>query len=179
MIPSILGFDTGLDGGIAVVRPDGSAAVWAMPATAKGKREYLVGELRVLLEDIRASEGTVSAAVELPQGDLRYGTMATGIKQGRGIGLIEGMLAGMGIPYVLIPATSWTGKLSLHGQDKSAHVALAQRLFPDIARDFSGPRGGARDGLADAVLIAEYERRKQTGTLLGRGRETAASAQVP
>lgn len=162
-----IGIDPGLDGALAVMA-GGAVEVFPTPvAVTKGsKREYLVSSMRQLLDGVRPLfDGEVLAMVEVVAGSMA-GNFSTGYKQGRGNGLWEGLLAGMCIPYELVSPVRWKGAMGLHGQEKSGSVVLVQRMFPDLAGAVTGPRGRALDGPADAVLLAEYARRRATGSKL-------------
>jgi hypothetical protein len=56
---------------------------------------------------------------------------------------------------------------------KDAAVLKAMELFPTVAHMFRGPGGGLLDGRAEALLIAEFARRKHMGSLAqdGKGKE--------
>lgn len=158
-----IGIDPGLDGALALLLPDDTVLCYDTPTieTTTGRRKgrtYLVGEMRMLLEENVRGDYQVLALVEQPIGVLS-GTWHTGLQQGLGIGLWQGLLAGLGVPHELVSPVAWKGKMGLSGKAKGASVALAQRLFPRASSVFVGPRGGARDGRADAALIAAWARR--------------------
>jgi hypothetical protein len=83
---------------------------------------------------------------------------------GLGFGLWRGMLAAAGIPYSMPRPQDWRKAVGIpSGADKGASVACAARLFPAASGSLYGPRGGINDGLAEALLIAEFARREALG----------------
>ena len=76
---------------------------------------------------------------------------------GRGLGLWEGIVAALRLPVEMIEPTVWKRAMGIPaGSDKRASVELALRLFP------SAPIKRTQDGRADAILLAEFLRRKHT-----------------
>lgn len=144
-----IGIDPGKSGGIAVIYPD---EVCVYPTPVSGK-EYLEQDMARL---IPARNG-VKAAIERQQAMPRQGGTSM-FSIGLGYGLWRGMLAALMVPYVVVGPKDWRKAVGLAG-DKADAVALAQRMFPSVADQLVGPQGGLRDGLAEALLIAEYARR--------------------
>jgi len=79
---------------------------------------------------------------------------------GKSAGYIEGVLAALGISYQLVMPKRWKAEFTLNGKDKAASIEVCKRLFPYV--DLK-PTAGCRkdsDGMAEALLMAEYARRK-------------------
>lgn len=78
---------------------------------------------------------------------------------GRNLGFIEGMLQANKIPYQLVPPQTWKKEFSLSG-DKQTSIDVCKRLFPNVNL-LATPRSRKEsDGMAEALLMAEYARRK-------------------
>ena len=78
---------------------------------------------------------------------------------GRNLGLIEGMLMALHLPYQLVPPQTWKKEFSL-SSDKQMSIDVCKRLFPNINL-LATPRSRKEsDGLAEALLMAEYARRR-------------------
>lgn len=78
---------------------------------------------------------------------------------GRNYGWIEGLLQANKIPYQLVPPQTWKKEFSL-SSDKQASIDVCKRLFPNINL-LATPRSRKEsDGMAEALLLAEYARRK-------------------
>lgn len=76
---------------------------------------------------------------------------------GRGAGIVEGVLAGLHIPYTLVQPQQWQKALGVvKGEGKARKDparAKAMKLYPREAHLFSRKKD---DGRADAALIARY-----------------------
>lgn len=77
---------------------------------------------------------------------------------GQGYGKIKAVLEILQIPFQEIHPSIWKKEFSLIKKDKKASVKVAQQLFPNI--EFYTERGRMLDGRAEALLLAEYARRK-------------------
>lgn len=72
-------------------------------------------------------------------------------------GILLGVIIDKGIPYEEISSQEWKKYFNLIGEDKKSSIAKAKQLFPD-ATDLIGNN----DNIAEAILIAEYGRRKHS-----------------
>lgn len=79
---------------------------------------------------------------------------------GKSAGYIEGVLRGLGLPFQLIVPRRWKGEFGLIGKEKKASVDVARKLFPLVSLRKSNRCRTDSDGMADALLMAEYARRK-------------------
>ena len=153
-----LGIDLGLDGGVTLVTQTGSAFVFRIPTykkvvNKKNRRQYDLPALWDSLE--RLGIQNCVAAVEL--GGVRPGQTAQGSKQtGYGEGMFHAFLTAAGIPFgkPVAPQT-WKREFDLLGKEKSDSIAEAVRIFPSLVDEI-----GKKDGLAEALLIAEWRRRQ-------------------
>lgn len=81
--------------------------------------------------------------------------VASSFKFGMSYGFLRGMLIAHGIRFETVTPVSWQGKLRCRSKgDKNITKARAQELFP-----------GAKviHATADALLLAEFARRKELG----------------
>lgn len=77
---------------------------------------------------------------------------------GENFGYIKGVLEAYGIPYQEIPPQRWKKEFGLNS-DKKRSIEVCKRLFPYV--DLKPPLGRVdHDGMAEALLMAEYARRK-------------------
>src|SRR5512138_2971483 len=75
---------------------------------------------------------------------------------GRHVGRLEGVLAGLAIPYVTVRPQTWKAVvLKGTAKDKEAAILYASRRFPEVALG-RGPKGRAHDGMADALCMLEW-----------------------
>lgn len=148
----IVGIDPGVSGAIAFVQEDGAGIhVVDMPTVEiRGKRHVCPHGLRAALATY--SPASVRAVVlEHVQGV--QGTGATSaFSFGRSFGLVEGVVAGMTLPLVLVRPQVWTKDLSV-SRDKGAHRQAATNLWPKHAAQFGRVKD---DGRADAALLCHW-----------------------
>lgn len=78
---------------------------------------------------------------------------------GHNLGVIEGLLRGYGIPYQLVPPQTWKKEFSL-SSDKATSIEVCQKLFPNVSLLATERSRKPNDGMAEALLMAEYARRK-------------------
>jgi len=77
---------------------------------------------------------------------------------GTNYGIWKGILAACAIPFLEPRPSEWMKGLFKKADGKEANMATASRIFPNAK--IYGPKGGKKDGRADALLIA-YWRSKQ------------------
>ena len=147
-----MGIDPGLHGALALIDSDGNLIdIWDTPLIGK---EYDLREMACLIRDHLPN----GCAIEEQHAMPKQGVTST-FQTGFGFGLWMGFLTAYGVKHEKVRAQDWKKALGIPaGSDKSASVAAAQRLFP--GGDFTGPRGGIKDGRADACLLAEWRRRQ-------------------
>lgn len=78
---------------------------------------------------------------------------------GQGFGFIQGVLSAFNIPYELVNPQKWKKEFSVTG-DKNSSISVCKRLFPDVPLLRSERCRKEHDGMAEALLMAEYARRK-------------------
>jgi hypothetical protein len=112
-------------------------------------------EILSKLSNITQAKVWLEVAHAMPQ----QGVSST-FKTGRGFGLWEGLVVGLGLPYDVVHAKTWT-KVMLKdipaGDPKERSMIKAQRLFGStLPLTRPGGRVLSLDGRADAALIACY-----------------------
>lgn len=78
---------------------------------------------------------------------------------GKAAGFIEGVLQTCEIAYQLVPPQKWKKEFSI-SSDKNQSIAVCKRLFPDVSLKRTTRCTTDSDGMAEALLMAEYARRK-------------------
>ena len=109
------------------------------------------------LRDSRSRYRLELVALEAVHGFKGQGVSST-FAFGRNAGAWEGLLAGLGIPFVLVKPQAWQKGLfaKADGKDsKTQSLSVARRLYPDA--DLSLKRHHNR---SDALLLADYARRR-------------------
>ena len=78
---------------------------------------------------------------------------------GENFGYIRGALEANKIAYQLIPPKTWKKEFGLNS-DKESSIAVCKRLFPEVSLKRTERCKKDHDGMAEALLMAEYARRK-------------------
>lgn len=149
-----LGIDPGVAGALAVIDGDNIRLFDVPTRKATKGTEYNAGEMADLIH----GEASPDSFVMLETVSIRPGESGTSaLKIGKGAGLWEGVIAGARVPYEMVPAATWKREFRLLGCDKKASRARAQELFPQIRAEL----GKKRPDFSEALLLAEYARRRQ------------------
>ena len=144
---NIIAFDPGQKGGIAIHHL-GITTAHPMP---------LAGEVLDLpsIANLIRSHSPELAVIE-KVGSMPGQGVASTFTFGCGYGQLQGLLAGMGIPFELVTPQAWK-KLVLAGtpKDKDAAIAYCRRSFPDVPLVMPRYRN-AHDGIADSLCLLQY-----------------------
>lgn len=141
-----IGIDPGKDGALALIRESG--AVELVPFSPEDYRTALFqiqgSECRCCLERVGAmpKQGVTSM--------FRFG---------ENFGFIQGLLTAYSIPFELVTPQKWKKEFQITG-DKNSSVTVCKRLFPAVSLRRTDRCKKDHDGLAEALLMAEYARRK-------------------
>ena len=141
-----IGIDPGQSGGIALIKPDETAVY-----------PWEDANFVILVNIINNARWDAIAYVEKVSAMPGNGVVSM-FKFGKSAGFIEGVLAGLRIPYQLIPPQKWKSEFSL-GSDKAKSIEVCERLFPNVNLLRTDKCKKKHDGMAEALLIAEYARR--------------------
>lgn len=78
---------------------------------------------------------------------------------GMNYGFIQGLLTAYSIPYELVTPQKWKREFGVTG-DKNSSIAVCKRLFPEVSLRRTERCRKDDDGMAEALLMAEYARRR-------------------
>lgn len=154
----LLGCDPGLDGAIAVYRPnDGVLQTHAMPwlyVKAGSKRRIMDDTELARIVDVICRDGApVICIVENVGPGQSKGTVAS-FQLGANFGVLRGVLAANFIPTEFVSSATWKKAMRIPaGADKDMSRAFASRAFPRSAGLWSLKK---QDGHAEAALLALY-----------------------
>ena len=148
-----IGVDPGKNGGIAKINTD-----TGFVKTVTFSEESLISELegyfmfdksplRCVLEKVNAMPG---------QGVVSM------FNFGQNYGFIQGVLKAYRIPYELVTPQKWKKEFSCTS-DKNTSIEVCKRLFPNVNLKATDRCRKDHDGIAEALLIAEYGRRHYNG----------------
>lgn len=156
-----MGVDPGKDGGIAVLEEDGQVLrLEVMPLIGS---EYDLLAIRALLN--RIAQGTIprlTVEKSQPMPPSVPGGSVANFQRGVCRGW-EWMAVALCLPYELVAPRTWQAAMlaGLPAGDTKARSLLAcQRLFPGVSLLRTAKCSKLHDGMADALLLAEWGRRK-------------------
>lgn len=157
-----VGIDPGVNGAIGFVGDMDEAWVHDMPTIetkvsgAKKKRHVI--DARAIREMLSYKDDVIQlvviekvAPVVIVGGKSMMGGPQS-FQLGKAAGLVEGVIAGMRLPYQLVTPQGWKKEmLGGTSKDKGAAIIRARQMFPKV--DLSRKKD---DGRAEALLIARY-----------------------
>ena len=143
-----IGIDPGKSGAMAIIHALGNIEIIPFDAM----------EYSLALARVRGGAYPVTCCVEKVGAMPGQGVVSM-FNFGHNLGLIEGLLKGYGISYQLVPPQTWKKEFSL-SSDKNKSIEVCQKLFPNVSLLATERSRKPSDGIAEAVLIAEYARRK-------------------
>jgi hypothetical protein len=172
-----VGMDPGKSGAMAMIYPDGYVEIIGFPIIGK---EYDLQEFQKIFlsmkSDTEYKYHIIIEDVKALQGAMKAGNWSLS----RGKTILEVMAACFYIPYTLVHSKTWQKEMwqgvpvqllpikTATGRKKTDTKAMsliaAKRLFPNV--DLRDPNRKTErsqkihDGAVDAVLLAEYGRRK-------------------
>jgi crossover junction endodeoxyribonuclease RuvC len=142
-----IGIDIGLSGAIAFLKGTEFINVYDMPVMVNGKHNQVnAAELAKILKCVDISIAYVERESAMP-GQGVSGMFSFGMSYG----IVQGVLAALGISMVLVSPVAWKKAAGLLHKDKDMARTVCQRIYP------SAPLGRKKDiGRADAILIGRF-----------------------
>lgn len=150
-----IGIDPGKSGGIAFVNDKGQAWAYKMPDSGADildiLRDYCFTKFMTYANEYYTPFACIEKVGPMPgQGVVSMFTF------GEGYGALQMALLALKIPFERVTPQTWQKALGCRtGGDKNVSKRRAQELFPDIK---------VTHAIADALLIAEHNRRTRTLT---------------
>jgi crossover junction endodeoxyribonuclease RuvC len=144
-----IGIDPGVKGGLAYIVDGGE--VNAIPFNEDAYR-LAIAALSAI------DDAKVVCAVEQVSAMPGQGVVSM-FNFGKGFGWILGTLEAYGVSYELIRPQKWKKEFSVTS-DKNTSIEVCKRLFPHVSLLPTERCKKDNDGMAEALLLAEYARRK-------------------
>lgn len=146
---NFIGIDPGTSGAMAVIAldDDGGCAVKVMPFD---RNDYVYATTLFWGDDTRCVLERVHAMPK--QG------VSSSFSFGENFGWIQGVLYANRIPYELVLPQKWKREFGVTA-DKNTAIEVARRLFPEVSLRRTDRCRKDDDGMAEALLMAEYCRR--------------------
>lgn len=145
-----MGIDPGKKGAVAVLEE--GRILYLMPLTKPNFFEAV---------DLSTEYGDIIACLERVHAMPKQGAVSM-FTFGEGYGWLKGVLDSEQIRYQEIAPQAWKREFGLNS-DKQKSIEVAKQLFPEVSLFLPGGRK-EQDGLAEALLMAEYARRKLWNT---------------
>ncbi len=158
-----IGIDPGKKGAVAAIRSDGVIEVCAVPMIGKEYNIHLMNQL--IFNEVAENPHNLSACLEKGQAMPKQGTVSM-FNFGKGCGIWEGILAAQSVSYEVIHPRTWQKEMLRDipaGDTKHRALLAAKRLFPGVNLLATERSRKPHDGIVDALLMAEYCRRKFGG----------------
>lgn len=142
-----IGIDPGKDGAMAVITPDAMTVFPFDMESYKNAMETICGfakNCRCCLERVWTMPG---------EGHKSQGALM------ENFGFIQGLLTAYSIPYELVTPQKWKKEFQITG-DKNSSITVCKRLFLGVSLRRTDRCKKDHDGMAEALLMAEYARRR-------------------
>ena len=141
-----IGIDPGKSGALALLTEDGRCTVVPFQESA-------------YTAILKAASGPSSVCCLEKVGAMPGQGVVSMFNFGHNLGYIEGLLQAFDIPYQLVPPQTWKKEFSVTS-DKNTSIEVCRKLFPHVCLLPTSRSRKPSDGMAEAMLMAEYARRK-------------------
>lgn len=154
-----LGLDVGSNGGMAIIH-EGYVDLFSF-------HDYDMGDICEELKIVNEQHECYAVVEDVHS--VHGSSAKANFTFGYNKGWIVGMLTAMRIPYSMIPPKEWQGGVwercdkVMEGRKvktKETSINCAKRIFPNVDLLRTPRCTKADDGICDALLMAEYARRK-------------------
>jgi crossover junction endodeoxyribonuclease RuvC len=149
-----IGIDPGQSGAIAVIDSQNNIIqLKDWPGDEIQAAKIVQATKKVVREEKMNLVGAIEYCHAMPKQGV-----SSMFKFGTNYGIWMGILAALDIPFYVVTPAKWQKGVIKKAQDKKPALAAAARIFPNA--ELYGPKGGGKDGRADALLIAYWCRRQ-------------------
>ena len=170
---NFIGIDPGLQGGIAVFK--GITARTRIMPIIKGKKTILdhltlsqfLSDFDHLKSYAILEEQHPMPVFRIEKGKTKKQGATSLFSIGYGFGALKQCLVDFVIPHEVVRAQIWQKEFGISGRKgntKAQALQICQSLFPDLNLLATERSKKPHEGIVDAVLIAEFARRRYGGT---------------
>lgn len=142
-----IGIDPGKSGALALLTEDGQCTVVPFQES-------------VYTAILKAASGPSSVCCLEKVGAMPGQGVVSMFNFGHNLGYIEGLLQAFDIPYQLVPPQTWKKEFCVTS-DKNTSIEVCRKLFPHVCLLPTARSRKPSDGMAEAMLLAEYARRRR------------------
>ena len=142
-----IGIDPGKSGALALLTEDGQCTVVPFHESAYPTI-------------LKAASGPSSVCCLEKVGAMPGQGVVSMFNFGHNLGYIEGLLQAFDIPYQLVPPQTWKKEFCVTS-DKNTSIEVCRKLFPHVCLLPTAKSRKPSDGMAEAMLLAEYARRRR------------------
>lgn len=142
-----IGIDPGKSGALALITEDGQCTV--VPFNESAYTAIL-----------KSASGPSSVCCLEKVGAMPGQGVVSMFNFGHNLGYIEGLLQAFDIPYQLVPPQTWKKEFCVTS-DKNTSIEVCRKLFPYVSLLPTERSRKPSDGMAEAILIAEFARRRR------------------
>ena len=142
-----IGIDPGKSGALALLTEDGQCTVVPFQESA-------------YTAILKAASGPSSVCCLEKVGAMPGQGVVSMFNFGHNLGYIEGLLQAFDIPYQLVPPQTWKKEFCVTS-DKNTSIEVCRKLFPQVSLIPTVRSRKPSDGMAEAILLAEYARRRR------------------
>lgn len=149
-----VGVDPGLSGAIALIQATGELQVWEMPPAKDHGIDLIL--LKNIISEIPSNaevylEWNRGRPTDVPDRALGFGIQ---------LGQLQTAFEFSDYSPTLVYPLKWMNGMGVPGKDFDNGLLQRQRVvlnhFPDSRPLWTGPRGGLKDGVLEAILIAKF-----------------------
>ena len=141
-----IGIDPGKSGALALLTEDGQCTVVPFHESA-------------YITILSAASGPSSVCCLEKVGAMPGQGVVSMFNFGHNLGYIEGLLQAFDISYQLVPPQTWKKEFCVTS-DKNTSIEVCRKLFPHVCLLPTARSRKPSDGMAEAMLMAEYARRR-------------------
>ena len=141
-----IGIDPGKSGALALLTEDGQCTVVPFQESA-------------YTAILKEASGPSSVCCLEKVGAMPGQGVVSMFNFGHNLGYIEGLLQAFDIPYQLVPPQTWKKEFCVTS-DKNTSIEVCRKLFPHVCLLPTARSRKPSDGMAEAMLMAEYARRR-------------------
>ena len=142
-----IGIDPGKSGALALLTEDGQCTVVPFQESA-------------YTAILKEASGPSSVCCLEKVGAMPGQGVVSMFNFGHNLGYIEGLLQAFDIPYQLVPPQTWKKEFCVTS-DKNTSIEVCRKLFPHVCLLPTARSRKPSDGMAEAMLLAEYARRRR------------------